>query len=139
MIHVCGADRRCILYGDVNFNFDLRGLQRNQKVLLTHGDSLDRVGNGFIVIGSSGSIIAAISNEQANIYGVQFHPEVDLTVNGKTMLKNFCFEVAGLTPTYTLRSREIQCIDYIRDIVKDNKVLVSCCLRDFNTFLIGGW
>ena len=101
-----------------------RGLQRNQKVLLTHGDSLDRVGNGFIVIASSGSIIAAISNEQANIYGVQFHPEVDLTVNGKTMLKNFCFEVAGLTPTYTLRSREIQCIDYIRDIVKDNKVLV---------------
>ncbi|CAG7818979.1 unnamed protein product, partial [Allacma fusca] len=101
-----------------------KGLTRKQTVLLTHGDSVDRVGNGFIVIGSTGNVIAAISNECLNIYGVQFHPEVDLTVNGKTMLKNFCYEVAGLTPTFTLRSREIQCIEYIRDAVKDNKVLM---------------
>ncbi|CAL8147628.1 unnamed protein product [Orchesella dallaii] len=101
-----------------------KGLDKRQSVLLTHGDSIDRVGNGFVVIGNSGNIIIAISNESLQIYGVQFHPEVDLTLEGKTMLKNFLFDISGLTPSYTLRSRETQCIEYIRDSVKNHKVLM---------------
>lgn len=77
------------------------------------------------MIGNSGSIIIGISNETLQIYGVQFHPEVDLTVEGKIMLKNFLFDISGLTPTYTLRSRETMCIEYIRESVKNHKVLVS--------------
>jgi GMP synthase (glutamine-hydrolysing) len=102
-----------------------RGLEKRQSVLLTHGDSIDRVGNGLVVVGTSGDIITAISNESMQIYGVQFHPEVDLTLEGKAMLKNFLYDIASITPSYTLRSREHGCIDYIRDSVKNNKVLVS--------------
>lgn len=64
-----------------------------------------------------------------NLYGVQFHPEVDLTTNGKVMLHNFLFDVAGLTGNFTLRGREAECIQYIRETVGNNKVLVS--LLDF--------
>ncbi len=43
---------------------------------MTHGDSLDKVADGFKTTGTSGTLIAAIANETTKIYGVQFHPEV---------------------------------------------------------------
>jgi len=62
------------------------------------------------------------------IYGVQFHPEVDLTANGMTMLRNFLYDVAGLKGTFELMSREQGCIDYIQRTVGDHKVLVSTAI-----------
>ncbi|XP_072040456.1 GMP synthase [glutamine-hydrolyzing]-like [Amphiura filiformis] len=100
-----------------------KGLSKEQQVLLTHGDSLDSIGDGFKVAATSGNIIAAIANESSKLYGVQFHPEVDLTENGKTMMKNFLFEVCKLKADYTMKSREAECIAEIKEAVKDNKVL----------------
>lgn len=93
-------------------------------VLLTHGDSIDRVADSFHITGRSSNFIAGIASDKMNLYGVQFHPEVDLTPNGKTMLHNFLFGIAGLTGNYTLRGREAQCIQYIKDTVGNKKVLV---------------
>lgn len=101
-----------------------KGLSKEQQVLLTHGDSLETVGEGFKVAATSGNIIAAIANESKRLYGVQFHPEVDLTENGKTMMKNFLFEVSKLKGDYTMNSREEDCIAEIKSKVKGNKVLV---------------
>ena len=64
-------------------------------------------------------------HEKNRLYGVQFHPEVDLTEHGKTMLKNFLFEVAGCKGLYTIQNREASCIQYIREVVGNHKVLVS--------------
>lgn len=93
-------------------------------VLLTHGDSIDRVAESFRTTAKSSNFIAAIANDKLNLYGVQFHPEVDLTPKGKTMLHNFLFGVAGLTGNFTLRDRESQCIQYIKETVGTNKVLL---------------
>jgi GMP synthase (glutamine-hydrolysing) len=93
--------------------------------LLTHGDSIDRVCEKFKICATSSSdIVAGIYNEQARIYGVQFHPEVDLTVQGKKMLSNFLFEIARLQPNFTIVSRKDDCIRYIRESVGMSKVLV---------------
>ena len=46
------------------------------EVLLTHGDSLATLPEGFRVSGTSGSITAAIECEERKLYGVQFHPEL---------------------------------------------------------------
>lgn len=55
----------------------LSGLTQVQTVLLTHGDSIDRLGTKLKVSAySSNRIVAAVYNEQLRIYGVQFHPEV---------------------------------------------------------------
>ena len=60
-----------------------KGLETCQNVLLTHGDSVDKVADGLqCVAKSSRNIIAAIANSERHLYGVQFHPEVDLTENG---------------------------------------------------------
>lgn len=118
-------------------------LDTKQDVLLTHGDSVSKVADNFKVVGTSQNVIVgmllyialfgftwhwsllAISNEAKKLYGVQFHPEVDLSTNGKQMMKNFLFNVAGLTGNFTMKSREGECIDYIRKTVGSNKVLVS--------------
>ncbi|KAG0722284.1 GMP synthase [glutamine-hydrolyzing] [Chionoecetes opilio] len=46
-----------------------------QQVLLTHGDSIDKVAEGFKVVATSGNIIAAVANDKLRLYGLQFHPE----------------------------------------------------------------
>lgn len=95
-----------------------------QTVLLTHGDSIDKTADNFRSIAQSSSFCAGIYNEKLRLYGLQFHPEVDLTLNGKTMLKNFLFDVVGLTGNYTMQGREAECIKYIKEIVGLNKVLL---------------
>lgn len=101
-----------------------KGLSKEQQVLLTHGDSIDKVADGFKAIANSGNLVAAVGNDKLQLYGVQFHPEVDLTENGKQMLKNFLFEIAGCKGTYTMKCREAACIDYICSTVGNNKVLM---------------
>lgn len=57
--------------------FRFRNLTRNQTVLLTHGDSVNTLGEQLEAMGStSNRVVAALSCEQLKIYGVQFHPEV---------------------------------------------------------------
>ncbi|GCC22752.1 GMP synthase [glutamine-hydrolyzing] isoform X1 [Chiloscyllium punctatum] len=101
-----------------------RGLQKDEIVLLTHGDSVDKVAEGFKVVAQSGNIAAAIANESKKLYGVQFHPEVDLTEHGRDILKNFLFDIAGCSGTFTVQSREVECIREIQNKVGHSKVLV---------------
>ena len=68
---------------------------------------------------------AGIANEKERLYGVQFHPEVDLSENGIPMLKNFLRGIAQFHGTFTMKSREEECLRYIRSIVGSHKVLVS--------------
>lgn len=66
----------------------------------------------------------AIANESKKLYGAQFHPEVSLTVNGKAMLKNFLYDIAGCSGTFTVQNREQECIRDIKEKVGSSKVLV---------------
>jgi len=101
-----------------------RKLKETQSVLLTHGDSVTQLGEGFKAVAHSGGIIAGIAHEKSRLYGVQFHPEVDLTENGQEMMRNFLFDVAQCCGDYTMGGREQACIKYIRDTVKEHKVLM---------------
>ncbi|XP_066992436.1 GMP synthase [glutamine-hydrolyzing] isoform X2 [Anabrus simplex] len=109
------VDSRCLLF---------KGLEKVQRVLLTHGDSIEKVADSFRIVAASGSFPAGIANDKMRLYGVQFHPEVDLTTNGKTMLRNFLFDITGCTGNYTLQGREIECIKYIKETVGNSKVLL---------------
>ncbi|XP_067622442.1 GMP synthase [glutamine-hydrolyzing] isoform X1 [Eurosta solidaginis] len=100
-------------------------LSRTQSVLLTHGDSVERVGDKLKIGGwSTNRIVTAIYNEVMRIYGVQFHPEVDLTINGKQMISNFLFDICEATPNFTLANRRDECMKYIKEKVGSNRVLL---------------
>ncbi|XP_004717485.1 GMP synthase [glutamine-hydrolyzing] [Echinops telfairi] len=58
------------------------------------------------------------------LYGAQFHPEVGLTENGKVILKNFLYDIAGCSGTFTVQNRELECIREIKEKVGTSKVLV---------------
>ncbi|VDN07613.1 unnamed protein product [Thelazia callipaeda] len=103
-----------------------KGLTTKQKVLLTHGDSVTTrtVADDFKVVGRSQLFVAAIANEKRKIYGLQFHPEVDLSINGRQILHNFLYGIAGVKGDFTMGSREQKCVQEIRSVVGDKKVLV---------------
>lgn len=101
------------------------GMDPEQSVLLTHGDTVFDVPEGWKVTGKSGNLIASIEHTEQRLYGVQYHPEVDLTVHGVQIFKNFLFGVAGLSASFTLKDRKETAVEYIRDRVgPDSKVLV---------------
>ena len=72
------------------------GLSVDQEVLLTHGDSIEELAECCHAIAHSGSLIAAIQHNSLPIYGLQFHPEVDLTDNGADMMRNFLYNVNSM-------------------------------------------
>ncbi|XP_052760059.1 GMP synthase [glutamine-hydrolyzing]-like [Mya arenaria] len=108
------VDNKCPLFS---------GLEEEQDVLLTHGDSVENVAEGFTTVAKSGDIVAAIANEEKKLYGVQFHPEVDLSTNGKQIMENF-LTLAGCHFSFTMASREMECLEYIKQTAGSHKILM---------------
>ena len=94
------------------------------QVLLTHGDSISKVAPDFRCTATSSSgIVAAIESKELNMFGVQFHPEVDLTTCGTDIFRNFLFKICKFKGTYTMKSRKDTAIQEIKDAVGDKDVL----------------
>lgn len=101
------------------------GLEASQRVLLTHGDAVTKVAPTFRAVGWTGDKhVVALENASRMIYGVQFHPEVDLSDKGSAMFENFLFGVAKLQGNYTPKSRHQHAIDEIKQAVGDKEILV---------------
>ncbi|RLG14234.1 MAG: glutamine-hydrolyzing GMP synthase [Candidatus Nanohalarchaeota archaeon] len=100
------------------------GLPLTQNALMSHGDSITKAADGFEIIAKSNEIIAGIANKEKKLYGIQFHPEVDLTQYGKNILGNFLYKICNFSGIYTEHNRIEKAIKYIRNKVKDNNVLV---------------
>ncbi len=100
------------------------GLEEKQYVLMSHGDTVKVCPNGFKVIARSGKEIAGVADIKRNMYGVQFHPEVDLTENGMKMLENFIRKVAKYQDVYAIEDRIQTSINMIKEKVGDNKIIV---------------
>ena len=97
------------------------GLGAKTEVLLTHGDSVDKLPKGFKVNATSGALTAGIEDSARKLYGVQFHPEVDLSVDGTAMLRNFLYGICGLSGSYSAACRQDLAIEYIREAVGPTK------------------
>ncbi|KAK4469139.1 hypothetical protein MN116_006722 [Schistosoma mekongi] len=101
-----------------------KGLLKQEHVLFTHGDHCVTVATGFKVIARSGSNIAGIANDEKQLYGVQFHPEVDLSTCGLKILKNFLFGICDFKGDFKMSDRVEVCISKIRQSVGPNKILI---------------
>jgi GMP synthase (glutamine-hydrolysing) len=55
-----------------------KNMKKSENVLLTHGDSIDKLGENLVSIGTSDSFIVACADKEKPIYGLQFHPEVNI-------------------------------------------------------------
>ncbi|MDI6698506.1 MAG: glutamine-hydrolyzing GMP synthase [Candidatus Saccharicenans sp.] len=102
----------------------LSGLKEKTQVWMSHGDRLEAVPPGFVVTGrTSNSRAAVIENQERKIYGVQFHPEVAHTREGKKLLGNFLFRLAGLRADWNMSSFIRDKVREIREQVGKEKVI----------------
>ena len=75
------------------------------KVWMSHGDRVTVLPPGFTIIAhSSNSPIAAIRSSSYPLYGVQFHPEVVHTPQGKQIVENFLYRICQCRPLWTMKS-----------------------------------
>ena len=78
------------------------GIDREQPVWMSHGDSITRLPEGFTATAQTDSTpFAGLADPTRNLYGIQFHPEVVHTPRGRDVLRNFVVGIAGAAPTWT--------------------------------------
>jgi len=114
---VFSPDKEHILFKD---------LIDESQVWMSHGDSIVGLPHGYKAIGKSDSLAAAaIGNDEEKIYGLQFHPEVHHTVEGKKIISNFLFKVCGLKGDWTTASFIDETIATIKKKAGNNRVLLG--------------
>ncbi|MEW6618290.1 MAG: glutamine-hydrolyzing GMP synthase [bacterium] len=101
-------------------------LPASSQVWMSHGDKVEHLPEGFKVIGeTANSPACAIANEERNIYGLQFHPEVVHTTYGMQIIKNFLFKICQLAPTWTMESFIDHEIKEIKEKVENKKIICA--------------
>jgi len=102
------------------------GVNKKTKCWMSHGDSIVKLPRGFKITASTENTnIAATVNSKKGLYGLQFHPEVHHTSQGKKMLHNFILQVCGCKRTWTMKSFAKDSINQIKETVKDKKVILG--------------
>ena len=94
------------------------GLEPEQPVWMSHGDSIRRLPDGFGSTARTDSTpYAAVADAGRRMYGIQFHPEVVHTRSGRDILRNFVVEIAGARQNWTAVNFIASTVDEIRNRV----------------------
>lgn len=102
------------------------GFKDTNTCLMSHTDFVSQVPVSFEVIGHTNNCpIAAMQNIQKKLYGIQFHPEVNHTVNGTQIIKNFLFNVCDCTGTWKMSSFVQDSIKSLKERIGDKKALCA--------------
>lgn len=106
------------------------GIAEHSQVWMSHGDTITSLPEGFDVIASTEKVkVAAFRSHNGNyhqpVYGLQFHPEVTHTVEGKEILRNFCIDICGCTGDWTPLSYIESTVEEIRKRVGGDKVVMA--------------
>ncbi len=97
---------------------------KNKQVWMSHGDHISKIPADFAVIAKTPKApFAAIANEKRKIYGVQFHPEVVHSIEGKKIIENFVMNIAGCKADWTMKNFKKEQIAEIKKIVGKKKVV----------------
>jgi len=80
----------------------MKGISHNSQVWMSHGDTIKKLPENFEVIASTPSVeVAAFTVKDEYTYGIQFHPEVTHSTEGKQLLKNFLVEICNCAQDWT--------------------------------------
>ena len=100
--------------------------KKKTTVWMSHEDAVVKLPKSFKIIASTkSSKLTVIENAQKKIYGVQFHPEVTHTENGKQIFKNFIFLICKIKKNWNVNSQKSGLIKEIRLKVKNDKVICA--------------
>ena len=101
-------------------------LNSKNSVWMSHEDAVINIPNNFKIVASTkNSKCTIIENTKDKIYGIQFHPEVTHTKNGKQIFKNFLFLICKIKKKWIIASQKKRLINEIRSTVINNKVICA--------------
>ena len=119
-------------YGRANLSFIdqgcslFEGIDINNQVWMSHGDTISKLPSGAKVIASTNSVSnAAYSIEEYNLYALQFHPEVFHTENGLKIFENFFIKELGFIQEWNPESFIDRTVDYLKTKLKNDKVILG--------------
>ena len=102
------------------------GFDSKNTFLMSHFDIVQELPDDFKKIAETDDTpIAGFENEERKIYGIQFHPEVELSDNGIQVFKNFLFNICGCKAEWKMSSFVKEKIEQIKAQVGDKKALCA--------------
>lgn len=119
-------------YGRANLDYVdagnplFKGFEKGSQVWMSHGDTITALPEGFKVTASTESVkYAAFQKEGEQLWGIQFHPEVVHSLQGKLLLKNFVVDICGSHQDWSPASFIDSTVREIRDQVGDDRVILG--------------
>jgi GMP synthase (glutamine-hydrolysing) len=126
---VKSAKKREYGFAELNVKYKgdlLTGIDKTTKCWMSHGDSIKKLPAGFKKTASTiNTVIAATEQKKKNLYGLQFHPEVEHTPQGRIIIRNFLFNICGCKRSWTMKSFARDAVSQIKETVKDKKVILG--------------
>ncbi|MDR3293329.1 MAG: glutamine-hydrolyzing GMP synthase [Clostridiales bacterium] len=102
------------------------GLKQKIKTLMSHTDTVVGLPDGFISTGSTPNTeFAACANVKKKLFGIQFHPEVELTENGAELFHNFLYNICGAAGDYNIDDYVERQIAAIRKTVGSERMILA--------------
>lgn len=118
-------------FGKTKTNFDnssllFKDLPQEEITWMSHVDYVEQLPEGFVGVAHTADCpYAAMENKEKKLYAMQYHPEVNHTVNGNKMIRNFVYNVCGCTGQWTMKNYAQTCMQEIKEKVGDGKVLLA--------------
>lgn len=101
-------------------------VKNGSDVWMSHSDTITTLPEGFEIAAHTKNIsVAAFHSSKAPIFGLQFHPEVYHSTEGKKILRNFLFDICKCTGDWTPAHFIDQTVEDIRKQVGDGKVIMA--------------
>jgi GMP synthase (glutamine-hydrolysing) len=127
VVHSCTSSEYGTLDAEVDVASALfEGLEKEQRVLMSHTDMVTCLPDGFKTIAHTSLCPnAAFENKERRIYGVQFHPEVENTRNGKKIINNFLYNICNAAGDYSMEDYLAVQIKKVRERVGKKKILLG--------------
>ena len=95
-------------------------------VWMSHGDKVTSLPSGFKVIADNAATpIAAMADEARHFYGVQFHPEVTHTLQGKALIERFAHDICGCSHDWNMPDYVEEAIGKVRSEVGSDEVILG--------------
>jgi len=102
------------------------GISDGSQVWMSHGDSVLKLPpNAHLVASTEDIPVAAFQFNDLPVYGIQFHPEVTHSIDGKQIIENYCIDICGCLPDWTPASFIEETVEEIRKTVGNDHVVLG--------------
>ena len=103
-----------------------RGFHEGSQVWMSHGDTITALPDGFRVIASTEKVrYAAYQAEDGTLYGVQFHPEVFHSEQGRLLLRNFVVDICGSRQDWSPSSFVESSVETLKSQIGNDRVILG--------------